>query len=141
MAKKNKEQDQQSTDDAIILMFLDLVEKDGIELDLTLSINGVVVSGTLISATTYYEGVTEASKELHDGTMSKIIAKKFSDLKEEYAKQKEEEEESESSPLTFIHLKNATYLNNGIQLPPNHHGTWWRGRIASIDGFSVNDLK
>lgn len=139
MTKKNKEQDQVSTDDAIILMFLDLVEQDGIELDLTLCINGVVISGTLISATNYYEGVTESSKNLKDSTMSKIIAKKFSDLKGEYAKQKEEEEESESTPLTFIHLKNAVYLNN--ENPPAHHGTWWRGRISSIDGFSVNDLK
>lgn len=142
---KDKEQQQMSTDDAIILMFLDLVEEDGIEVDVTLSVNGAIISGTLIGATAYYEGITEASKNFHDNTMSKIISKKFHDLKEEYAKQKEEEsdkeskEQDQSTPFTFIHLKDAKYLSANNQESHNR-GTWWRGRISSVDGLSFNSL-
>lgn len=135
-----KEQTQMSTNDAIMLMFLDLVEEDGIEVDVTLSVNGTIVSGTLIGATAYYEGVTEASKSLEDSTMSKIISKKFHDLKEEYAKQKQEEDKEskdKENSFTFIHLKNAKYINANDK---GSNGTWWRGKIASVDGFSFNSL-
>ncbi|WP_299089042.1 gas vesicle accessory protein GvpU [uncultured Metabacillus sp.] len=136
MAKKEQ---QTGTDDAIILMFLDLVEEDGIEVEVTLSVQGAIISGTLIGASAYYEGVTEASKHLQDSTMSKIISKKFGDLKEAYAKQKQEEAEKEQkgSLKTFIHLKHAKYHSKPTQLP---NGSWWRGRISSIDGFSFDLL-
>ncbi|WP_226527714.1 gas vesicle accessory protein GvpU [Metabacillus niabensis] len=138
-----KEQTQMSTNDAIMLMFLDLVEQDGIEVDITLSVNGSIVSGTLIGATAYYEGVTEASKNFEDSTMSKIISKKFHDLKEEYAKQKQQEAEKESkekeNSFTFIHLKNAKYVTNQHEIT-HTNGTWWRGKIASIDGFSFSSF-
>ncbi|APH05711.1 gas vesicle accessory protein GvpU [Bacillus weihaiensis] len=140
MAGKNKEQKEMSTDDAIILMLLDLVEKDGIELELTLTIKGATVSGTLISATDYYEGVTDAAKQNQDKTMAKIIAKKFNDLKEEYAKQKSEEAEEESTPLTFIHLKDAFISGQQPPTSSTQAGQWWRGRIAAIDSFTVHLL-
>jgi len=139
---KNK-QEHINTDDAVLLMFLNLIEEDGIEVDVTLNMNGAIVSGTLIGAGAYYDGITEASKNLEDSTMSKIISKKFHDLKEAYQKQKEANEENEEGEVTpnFIHLKNATYLvsNNG-QTVSKENKAWWRGRITSIDGFSFNNL-
>lgn len=135
-----KEPEQMATDDAIVMMFLTLVEEDGLELPITLNVNGAVISGTLVGATAYYEGVTKSSEELKDSTMSKIISKKLNDLKEAYTKQKQEDkekEESENSP-TFIHLKNAKYLGvHGQSVSPSS-GSWWRGRISSVDGFSFD---
>ena len=102
-----KEPEQMATDDAIVLMFLSLVEEDGIEVAVTLNVNGVVISGLLIGASTYYEGITESFKSLHDGTMSKIISKKFNALKEAYLKQKQEEAEKEDTGFftNFYSLK------------------------------------
>ncbi|MFS0880171.1 gas vesicle accessory protein GvpU [Metabacillus niabensis] len=135
-----KEPEQMSTDDAVILMFLQLVEEDGVEVKVSLSVNGAIISGTLIGATAYYEGITEASKKLPDTTMSKIISKKFNDLKDAYAKQKDEEakEEAEQFSPTYIHLKDAKYINGAHEV--SHNGTWWRGKIASVDGFSFDSL-
>jgi len=139
---KNK-QEHSFTDDAVLLMFLNLIEEDGIEIDVTLNMNGAIVSGTLIGAGAYYDGITEASKNLEDNTMSKIISKKFNDLKEAYQKQKQDNEEDEESEVTptFIHLKNACYVvsTNG-QSVTKESKVWWRGRITSIDGFSFNNL-
>lgn len=138
----NKKDETVATDDAVILMFLSLVDKEGVEVEVTLNMNGVVVSGTLIGAQAYYEGITEASKELQDQTLSKIIAKKFTNLKDAYIKQKQEQEEKEDNEntATFIHLKNARYLGADDQPITSKNGTWWRGRISSIDGFSFNSL-
>lgn len=142
MAKK--EQEQIPTDDAIVLMFLDLVEKDGVEVQVTLSMNGAIISGALIGPSAYYEGITEKAKMLSDKTLANILSKKFGDLKEAYAKQKGEEEgeedkETKENSYTFIHLKNAKYLSVSSQ-PTTGSGTWWRGKISSIDGFSFNSL-
>ncbi|MCM3651023.1 gas vesicle accessory protein GvpU [Metabacillus litoralis] len=138
MAKKKSEQI--GTDDAVILMFLNLVEENGIEIPITLSVSGAVISGTLINASTYYAEITESSK-LPNTTISKIMYKNFSDLKEAYAKQKQEEadKEAKKNSLTFIHLKDVKYLSTGVQPTPSS-SNWWRGRISSIDGFSFDSL-
>jgi hypothetical protein len=138
MAKKESEQI--GTDDAVILMFLNLVDENGIEIPITLSVSGAVISGTLINASTYYAEITESSK-LPNTTISKIMYKNFSDLKEAYAKQKQEEadKEAKENSLTFIHLKDVKYLSAGVQ-PTSSSSNWWRGRISSIDGFSFDTL-
>lgn len=136
----SKEPEEMATDDAIVMMFLTLVEEDGMEVPITLSVNGVVISGTLIGASAYYEGVTKAAEGLQDSTMSKIISKKLNDLKEAYTKQKQEDkekEENENSP-TFIHLKDAKYLGTDRQPAGPSSSNWWRGRISSVDGFSFD---
>ncbi len=145
MANKEAEK-QPGTDDAVVLMFLTLVEEDGIEVDVTLNVRGAIISGTLIGPTAYYEGITESSKHLHDDTMSKIISKKFADLKDAYSQQKQQnqgegkKEEKESTPPSYIHLKNAKYLNVNGQMTANSSGNWWRGKLESLDGISFNSL-
>ncbi|TYR79740.1 hypothetical protein FZC66_11355 [Priestia megaterium] len=137
----SNKQEQMATDDAVVLMFLSLVEEDGMEIGVTLNINGLVVSGTLIGARAYYDGIIESYKELNDRTMSKILTKKFSDLKDGYLKQKQEQEDKDNkgNSATFIHLKEAKYLGANHQSISNK-STWWRGRISSIDGFSFDAL-
>ena len=102
----------------------------------------MVISGLLIGASTYYEGITESFKSLHNGTISKIISRKFNALKEAYLKQKQEEAEKEDTDFspTFIHLKNANYLHADSQSASTINNTWWRGRISSLDGFSFDFL-
>jgi hypothetical protein len=138
MAKKKSEQI--GIDDAVLLMFLNLAQENGIEIPITLSVSGAVISGTLINASTYYAEITESSK-LPNTTISKIMYKNFSDLKEAYEKQKQEEvdKDAEENSLTFIHLKDVKYLSTGVQ-PPSSSSNWWRGRISSIDGFSFDPL-
>jgi hypothetical protein len=102
----NKKPELPPTDDAVVLMFLSLVDEEGVEVTVTLNVNGVVVSGSLIGAKDYYEGITEASKELQDHTLSKIIAKKFTDLKEAYSKQRQEEDENE----VFWHRQSTDHI-------------------------------
>ncbi|WP_445491019.1 gas vesicle accessory protein GvpU [Niallia sp. 03133] len=129
-----------TTNDAVLLMFLSLVEEDGVETALTLNVNGVIVSGTLIGANAYYKGITEAYHELSDSVLSKIMEKKFTDLEDAYIKQKEEDNKEEvANPEAFLHLKNAKYALND-NTSSSISTSWWRGRISSIDAISINAL-
>ena len=136
MAKK--EEENVATDDAVLQMLLTLADEDGFEFGVTLNIKGAVVSGTLIGPTAYYDGVYHSAEEIKDHTMSNILTKKFSDLRDAFKKSKEEskEKKEEDTTATFIHLRNAKYI--GADGQPLHHNstTWWRGRIESIDAFS-----
>ncbi|MCM3594955.1 hypothetical protein M4D55_04020 [Metabacillus idriensis] len=135
----NSKKEQTPTEDAVLLMFLSLAENDGIEAAITLNIQGVIVTGLLIGSRAYYDGITESSLTLKDDTMSKIIAKRFSDLRDEYLKQKQEQgdkKDDEEAAVTYIHLKNAKYHQPAM----NASTSWWRGKISSIDSFSFDSL-
>ncbi|KMJ57214.1 hypothetical protein AB685_17570 [Bacillus sp. LL01] len=134
MAKK---EENVSTDDAVLQMLLDLTDKDGVEIGLTLNMNGTVVAGTLIGPHTYYEGIIMSADHVENSTLSHVLHKKFTDLKEAYISEKQEEEEKKKQDMiaTFIHLKDAVYISGNTQAPFTSHA-WWRGRIDSIDGFS-----
>ena len=105
------------TDDGLLMMLLTLVEEDGVELEVTLNVKGAVVTGNLIGASAYYEGIINSSKQYQDNTLAKIVSKKFSDMKEAYVKQKEDDKENGGNNPTFIHLKNVAYqsFNNNQQ--------------------------
>ncbi|USK35059.1 hypothetical protein LIT25_06920 [Bacillus sp. F19] len=135
----NSKKEQTPTEDAVLLMFLSLAENDGIEVAITLNIQGAIVTGILIGSRAYYDGITESSLHLKDDTMSKIIAKRFGDLRDEYLKQKQEQadkKDNEEAAAAYIHLKNAKYHQPAI----NASASWWRGKISSIDSFSFDSL-
>ncbi|MDQ0860814.1 hypothetical protein [Bacillus sp. V2I10] len=135
----NSKKEQTPTEDAVLLMFLSLAENDGIEVAITLNIQGAIVTGILIGSRAYYDGITESSLHLKDNTMSKIIAKRFGDLRDEYLKQKQEQadkKDNEEDAAAYIHLKNAKYHQPAM----NASSSWWRGKISSIDSFSFDSL-
>lgn len=135
----NSKKEQTPTEDAVLLMFLSLAENDGIEVAITLNIQGAIVTGILIGSKAYYDGITESSLHLKDDTMSKIIAKRFGDLRDEYLKQKQEQgdkKDDEEAAATYIHLKNAKYNQPAMTAS----ASWWRGKISSIDSFSFDSL-
>lgn len=138
---KGMSQEPLMNDDAVVVMFLSLVEEDGMEINITFYVKGAIISGTLISANAYYEGVIQSFKEKKDETFSRIMTKKFSDLKAEYLKQKQESDNSDSkdeskNAATFIHLKNAKILGRNNEITAS--SKWWRGRIATLDAISFN---
>ncbi|WP_404349346.1 hypothetical protein LG311_02635 [Sutcliffiella horikoshii] len=134
MAKK---EENVSTDDAVMQMLLDLTDKDGVEIGITLNISGTVVAGTLVGPHTYYEGIIASADDVENSTLKHVLHKKFTDLKEAYISERQEEEEKKKQDMiaTFIHLKDAAYISGTTQSPIKSHA-WWRGRIDSIDGFS-----
>ena len=103
--------------------------KDGlIEYPINLFVNGLIISGTIIS--------------FKDFMLSDPILDKFLETHTLREKQKSNPTEFDDDPWEFIHLKNGRTLAPG-QLPiPNPHndGFFWRGRLSSIDGFFLNQF-
>jgi hypothetical protein len=89
---------------------------------ITLSVGGAVISGILISDRQYFE---QLAIETHTEAFSSL-----GDYKPENI---------EHIPLNYIHLKDAKIINGATAIPSSG-GRLWRGKIASVDGFSLGTL-
>ena len=93
----------------------------------TLTVNGVVVTGDVVSRDDYLQGITDSAISSWNG--ERIEGEPLSGVKEVFGI--EETDESEDLP-TYVHLKDAKILLGGSGRVP---GGWWRGRLESVDGF------
>lgn len=127
----------QQIDDGVLIKLLSLVNEDelGIELEITLTVKGTHISGILVNPLTYFDGALQSIEHIDDKTLMKILTNQFEKLKEDYLKEKEDADE-EFLP-NFIHLKNAIFCTANGQHIQTNNLAWWRGKISSIDGFSL----
>ena len=96
---------------------------------ITLNVGGLLISGNLI-------GRRQFAAEFMPG-----IKKRIEEENEKEEDKTLEEEENNASAPRFIHLKDAKFFIPG-QLPiPTTGGTFWRGRIDSVDGYLIGELR
>jgi len=41
---------------------------------------------------------------------------------------------------SYIHLKNTNFCDGQAKIPYGNTGTWWRGRISEVQGFTSGKL-
>lgn len=89
-------------------------------LNLSLVVNGLIVSGQLAGVNLYQEGI-------------------FDLVAQNQVKRKEEFIFPEQLPAPwkprFIHLKDAKIYHPGLAPIPSNEGVWWRGRLSAVNGF------
>lgn len=121
---------------------VDLANRLGSGMGVTLNIKGTVIHGNLISGKLYFE---ELAKQVEpnppDDPNQVIIADAFRGLiskmgEDVYSFDKEDEDRP---PPNFIHLKDARILT-GNGLIPSNEGVLWRGRLTSVDGVVFGDM-
>lgn len=132
--------------DWLLVALVKLANK-GIQFPITLSVGGAIVSGTLTSNVSYFEGV---SKEIASGTGDKVYLEVFSDFfktigeglaEASKATESEDNEDGGDAPEPgYIHLENARVFQAGNGHLPNNRGVWWRGHISSVDAFWMGAL-
>lgn len=114
----------------------------GVEFGITLTVSGLIISGTLINGKTYFEELSKslksASKE--KGDVAEVIGELWGGFKTIYEDPSEETENKTPSRVSFIHLKDAHIFAPGQQAMPTDEGILWRGKISSVDGFSIGVL-
>lgn len=128
-----------------------IVNGSEIEFPITLFVNGSLVSGQLVSGHRYFgDGLGTALKQFFnndesEGTKSAI--KHLTAAKDVYLEDKskevatkEGEEVPYKRPPQFIHLREARVFVAG-QKPIPEEGSWWRGRLSSVDGFHFGSLR
>ena len=88
-------------------------------IDIILNVHGMIVSGELVSYKTYVDG---------------FIPPKTDSQQDETA--------VETEDRNYIHLRNVKfYLSAGNPIPSNDSKEiFWRGKLSSIDGFSLAKL-
>jgi hypothetical protein len=112
--------------DRYLQSFIQVAETQGF--GVTLTMNGVVITGDVVSRDDYLQGITDSSMSSWRG--EKIESEPLTAVKEMFGI--EGNDDSEELP-TYVHLKDAKIMLGGIGPVP---GGWWRGRLESVDGFS-----
>ncbi|PKD80255.1 hypothetical protein [Acinetobacter radioresistens] len=98
-------------------------------LPITLSVNGQLVSGELISRTEFY------------ALEQNVILKHYVDfINEAEIKENGAPRETPMDELQLLHLKNAAYWVNGAKIPSGA-GTNIVVNIDSVDAFNIGSLK
>jgi hypothetical protein len=89
-------------------------------IDIILNVHGMIVSGEVVSYKTYADGFAQSTT----GNESN-------------------EEAIKSEDRNYIHLRNVKfYLSAGNPIPANESKEiFWRGKISSVDGFSLAKLQ
>ena len=109
---------------------------------ITVTVGGVLVSGTLIDGATYFK---EAAKGFASATGNVPSVNEFlSQFAEAHSAMYEESEEEKldlfaAKPASYIHLKDARFFTPGGFMP-NNQGLLWRGRLAAVEGFAFGNL-
>lgn len=117
--------------DSILEFFVQAANKHDFTLDITLNVNGAVVSGTLVSAKDYFDALSENFEDGSD------VAQKVS---EELAKAGETVEENSNSDANFIHLKNTKVYCGDSKPTPSKGKILWRGKLSEVDGFFLGKI-
>lgn len=114
----------------------------GVEIGVTLTVGGAVVSGTLISGKTYFKELGEvlAGASQQEGDMQSVLGSSWSKYSAIYEKPEDAPEDWRAPPAGFIHLRDARYYAPGQGPLPSNQGVLWRGKLSAVDAFSVGSL-
>ncbi|APC47940.1 gas vesicle protein GvpU [Virgibacillus halodenitrificans] len=121
----------ENTKDNILEFFVTAANKHDFELDISLLVHGAIVTGTLISATEYFENM---SQSFEDG----------SDISQKVSQQLSEAGESADSgnqqEVNFIHLKNTRIYCGDSKPTPSKGEILWRGKLEEVDSFFLGRI-
>ncbi|HEY8591909.1 MAG TPA: hypothetical protein VIL42_03480 [Sphingomicrobium sp.] len=104
----------------------------GVDIGLTVMANGETITGTLAGQRAYFEATRAAVNTKTIGNDTVREDHMFNAALEALGEVAQSE-----GPVPhpeFLHLKDAHVISPS-GLTPTHGGVWWRGKIASVDGF------
>jgi ABC-type bacteriocin/lantibiotic exporter with double-glycine peptidase domain len=130
-----------SNSDYLLTLLVQMVNASSMEIGITLFVQGSIVTGLLIRGETYFEGFkSEIALSSASDNIKEVFQTIFDRLQSICTNLPEnEEQESQFRNVEFIHLKNAKFFAGGSLIPTNR-AVYWRGRLSSIDGFSLGNL-
>ena len=130
--------------DEILEYFVQNVEETEISSssNITLCMNGLIITGKIISSTSYYEKMFRFYDRLENTSttdQSKIEAwHNYKERSKQFMEQMKSKHntEKQGSPK-YIHLANVEiYPSDLLSLP--FPTDLWRGKLSSVDGFSLD---
>jgi hypothetical protein len=121
-----------------LLQALALVpEKTSIELGITLNLDGLLVTGFIISQAAYFEQLTAGIRETKaDDEMKAMLEDFLTQLKQPIV----ESTADQGVFPRFVHLRDAKLYPSEGQGMPSLGSTLWRGDIDSVSGFCLGEM-
>ncbi|HEX8652100.1 MAG TPA: gas vesicle accessory protein GvpU [Pyrinomonadaceae bacterium] len=132
-----------SNTDVMLRIFTYLANHYGMSFSITLSVGGSLISGMIISRDEYMKSLTGSIREniskLQDEVKEFLEVAIFEPLIQPIHYKDVAEEIAD---IKYIHLNDAKVFNaGGKPIPARGGGFLWRGRISSVDGFSIGILE
>lgn len=133
--------------DEVLGYLLQKTEETSVGVDLTLSMDGLIIVGTLIRSTLYYDYMSTIFEPSTDKSVKTTITGYSSDKTEtemwsRYAQDHKEfmtqTRKKEDGIPKYIHLHNVEIYQSFPAGPLRT--VYWRGKLASIDGFFVGRM-
>lgn len=121
--------------DFALQMWVNLVEKQDLEIEMMLQMHGLLIFGTLVSTLRYAQFYIELNEELHRESEPETADA----LKEYYTALVPPDDQPEIGPeglpIVFraAHMRDVTIISGGhkLKLP------YWRGKIGEVDAFVI----
>lgn len=139
--EEQKQQSQPASDPAdwFLQSLVDMANRSGLEVGITLQVSGLLVSGMLVSGKQYFEGfASEFSSAFSDQEAARGVRESFSRHGEKY-KLEAEGDPHRPAPV-YIHLKQARFFSTSGEPIPRNRGVFWRGRLSEVSGFILGTL-
>lgn len=129
--------------DGYLQLLLHLVNSvQGLHLSITLNLNGSLVSGMMISSKEYQNKLIGSLKDSRDDfNIGTSVGDSLEDFFNKLNEAKAKSEDKKIGEYKFIHLIDARYVSPDGSIVPTEQGFLWRGKIDSIDGFTLAQLK
>jgi hypothetical protein len=135
--------------DWALQMFVGMCNISGIEISITLNLNGCYVSGHIVRPEVYFEGLRSDLQSATfsgnaPGEVKKMMEDVLSRMKEMVAPLPGEDVPGKDNAdprglrPRYIHLRGARFFapnDPGHPVPSFAGGVWWKGKISSVDGF------
>jgi hypothetical protein len=122
--------------DWLLQWFVRVASQANLEVGITLSVRGHLVSGLLISPQAYFTLLAEQfAKPFADAGSSDADSIRALVLGFDEAPSKEEDPAAQ-----YIHVRDAR-VYTGHQGPVSADGMLWRGKVAAVDGFSLGHFQ
>lgn len=137
--------DQPEGTDWLLAWLLTYAENHGVEFQVTLHVRGLIITGVLISGHAY---LTEMAKQFRglihgdppEGQLSihALVADSLDQYKSIY-RDPASEGPFELAQPGYMHLRRSRIIHdNGTMIPSG--GALWRGKLSSVDGFTIGEL-
>jgi hypothetical protein len=104
------------------------VNSHDLSFGITLVVGGGVVTGTLISSKSFFEGFADSIATAWPGGPNEDVREGFAQWGQP---------ETATLHEDFIHLKDARYVSGKDIVPSTGIGMLWRGSVDSVNGFSL----
>jgi hypothetical protein len=121
--------------DFALQMWINLVEKQDLEIEMMLQMHGLLIFGVMVSTQRYSQFYIDLNEELHRQSEPETADV----LKEYYTALVPPRDQPEIGPdglpivFRVVHMRDVTIISGGhkIKVP------YWRGRVSEVDAFVI----